>query len=182
LVVRATADLRAGEEVLIDYGESARPAWKCLLSYGFVPQYNRIPSPGESTDDDDDDDENLAEVYMDGARYEVGPSSIPVEMVAAATASMYGPPDLEMGELEEIEITLSPEVALRIARRLSDVAYHLLLEPERDMYDDHPAATPTPFQVMSNKLASSLRWSQHRILLACALGLREFATEANSYL
>lgn len=104
-------------------------------------------------------------------------------MVAAASASFYAPPGNLEGEVpEEEEVALSAEVALRIARRMSDFAYHLLLEPERDMYDDHPAATPTPFQVIANKLAASLRHSQHRILLRCALGLRDFATEENSYL
>jgi hypothetical protein len=182
LLVCATRDLKAGEEVLIDYGESARPAWKCLFSYGFVPQYNHIPDPGDSSgsgeeEEDDDENENVAEVFMDGIRYEVGPSSIPVDMVAAASPFLFASADAKGEEPEETEIALTPEVALKIARRISDVAYHLLLEPESDMYDDHPSATPTPFQVISNKLASSLRWSQHRTLLACALGLRQFATE-----
>jgi hypothetical protein len=181
VVVRATRDLNAGDEVLIDYGASVRPAWKCLLSYGFVPQYNRIPGPGESTADDDDDDENEAEVYMDGVRFEVGPSSIPVEMVAAASAIGYMP-DFRESALEQQDISLTPETALRIARRISDVAYQMLLEPERDMYDDHPAAVPTPFQVISNRLAASLRWSQHRVLLTCALGLRQFAADEDSFL
>ena len=123
----------------------------------------------------------MAEVYLNGIRYEVGPSSIPVDMVFNARDSMCE----SLSEIEEeieSEVVLSPEVALRIARRISDVAYHLLLEPESDMYDDHPAATPTPFQVISNRLASSLRWSQHRILLSCALRLRELVMEETSFL
>jgi hypothetical protein len=152
-----------------------------LLSYGFVPQYNRIPGPGESTADDDDDDENEAEVYIDGVRYEVGASSVPVEMVAAASALGYMP-DFRESEPEQPEISLTPEIALRLARRISDVAYQMLLEPERDMYDDHPAAVPTPFQVISNRLAASLRWSQHRVLLTCALGLGQFAADEDSFL
>jgi hypothetical protein len=200
IVVRATRDLRQGDEVLIDYGPSTQPAWRCLLSYGFVPYYRRIPAPGESSSssssssspDDDEDEENVAEVYMDGIRFEVGPSSIPVDMVAAAMASLkdertggaigetIGGPLLD-GD-DESKIALTPEVALRISRRISDVAYQLLLEPEQDMYDDHPSATPTTFQLISNQLAASLRFSQHRVLLACALGLKDCATEETSYL
>ena len=77
LVVRALNKLDANEEVLIDYGESTRPAWKCLLSYGFVPQFNQYTQ-----------DQNLAEVYMMGTRYEVTTDTIPVEMVAAVAASV----------------------------------------------------------------------------------------------
>ena len=188
VVVRAMRDLRAGEEILIDYGASARPAWKCLLSYGFVPRYNRIPAPGETMveediDDDDDDDENIAEVYMDGVRYEVGPSSIPVDMVAAAAVSIMADSGVLNGhEALDDDVALTPDVSMKLARRISDVAYHLLLEPEQDMYDDHPAATPTPFQVISNRLAAALRWSDHRVLMACAWELMDAATEETSYL
>ena len=103
-------------------------------------------------------------------------------MVAAAKASSYTISDINEIRNDELEIELTAEVALRIARRISDVAYLLLLEPEEDLYDDHPAVSPTKFQVISNRLAASLRWSQHRILLACAAGLRQFATEESSYL
>merc|ERR1712038_1490376 len=34
LVVRALANIEENEEVLIDYGDSSRPAWRCLASYG----------------------------------------------------------------------------------------------------------------------------------------------------
>lgn len=226
LVVRATRDLEAGEEVLIDYGESTIPAWKCLMSYGFVPEYCRKQSkktkePGDEDENNEVDDSaycippggedvegsyneemediNIAELYMEGVRYEVGPSSIPVHMVASAIASLREegqqeqftsktaaraiPPaiakndpiaDDEANSIEE-PIVLTPEVALRLAERISEAAYYLLLEPEHDMYDDHPAALPTAFQVISTQLAASLRWSQHRVLLACASGLRDAA-------
>lgn len=70
IFIRAKSNLKEGEEILLDYGESARPAWNCLASYGFVPQQKLIPAPGQSTTDDDDD-ENLAEIYMNGLRFEV---------------------------------------------------------------------------------------------------------------
>jgi hypothetical protein len=196
LVVRAMRDLRQGDEVLIDYGPSTRPAWRCLLSYGFVPSNRRILAPGESISsssssnlDDEEDEENVAEVYMDGIRFEVGPFSIPVDMVAAAMASLreqgsggaIGAPLLDDND-DGSEIALTPEVALRIAERISDVADQLILEPERDMHDDNPAAKPTTFQVISNQLVASLRFSQHRVLLACALGLKDCVTEETSYL
>ena len=134
-------------------------------------------------DDIDDDDENIAEVYMDGVRYEVGPSSIPVDMVAAAAASIMADSGVFNGhEALDDDVALTPDVSMKLARRISDVAYHLLLEPEQDMYDDHPAATPTPFQVISNRLAAALRWSDHRVLMACAWELMDAATEETSYL
>lgn len=176
LVVRAIRDCKIDEEVLIDYGESSRPAWRCLLSYGFVPQYNRIPGPHEGATAESDAEDNVAEVYMDGIRYEVGPSQIPFDMVASAFRSDHPVDD------DEDSVALTPEVALKLATRISDWAYHLLLEPEDDLYDDHPAATPTPFQVISSRAAASLRWSQHRVLTACALGLREFAADQTSYM
>jgi SET domain len=173
LVVRALADLRAGEEVLIDYGDSARPAWRCLLSYGFVPQYSPIPGPHEDATVDSADEDNEAEVFMDGTRYIVGPSQVPFDMVVAAFES-----DNPIGGVDDgDEVSLTPRVALKLANRISDVSYHLLLEQERDMHDDDDATRATPFDNISNREAAALRWSQHRVLLACALGLREFAAE-----
>ena len=173
LVVRALADLRAGEEVLIDYGDSARPAWRCLLSYGFVPQYTPIPGPHEDATVDSEDEDNEAEVFMDGTRYIVGPSQVPLDMVVAAFES-----DNPTGDAEDAnEVSLTPDVALKLANRISDVAFHLLLEQEREMHDDDPVVRATPFDIISNREAAALRWSQHRVLLACALGLREFAAE-----
>jgi hypothetical protein len=42
------------------YGDSTRPAWKCLLNYGFGPHFSRIPIPGDPPADERDD-ANLAE-------------------------------------------------------------------------------------------------------------------------
>jgi hypothetical protein len=78
LVVRTTRQVEAGSELLIDYGESARPAWKCLLSYGFVP-----------TNDD------MAELLVDGMRYSVGPESIPYELVEALSAK-FGQTEVDL--------------------------------------------------------------------------------------
>ncbi|MDV2687365.1 hypothetical protein RYX56_23750, partial [Alkalihalophilus lindianensis] len=81
LVVRARRDIKADQEVLIDYGDSARPAWRCLSSYGFVPNY-RVSSDEYF----EGEDECVAEVYFNGKRYEVSTDTIPTDLVEAAQA------------------------------------------------------------------------------------------------
>jgi len=176
LVVRSIKDIPQDEEIKLDYGTSARPAWKCLLSYGFVPSYKR-------TTKDAEEGENLAEVYMKGVRYEVADDSVPIDMVADATPRPRV--DEDDDEPQSDENVLTPEIALRIAERIADAAYYLLLEPEQILdehesnaeEDDVDTIPPTPFEVISKQLAASLRWSQHRILLTCAAGLTHFAKE-----
>jgi hypothetical protein len=175
LVVRALSDLQKDEEVLVDYGESARPAWKCLLSYGFVPDFKADTSTDE---DRGGDSEHLAEIFIDGTRYEVGPSFIPFEIVEKMAAKLHVGTRVEYN-MEDPELALTPEIAEKISQRISQVAYHLLLEPETDLYDDHPAVTPTPFQVISNRLSSSLRVHQYRVLLACATGLKQYVEDGD---
>ena len=77
LVVRMTTAALAGSELLIDYGESARPNWKCLLSYGFVPN------------------DDGAELSVDGVHYCVGPETIPYELVKAV-ANKLGQVDMKL--------------------------------------------------------------------------------------
>lgn len=221
LVVRATTTLEEGNEVLLDYGDSARPAWKCLASYGFVPEYDRIPLPGtergggEESDEEVgaevEEDENVAEVYMDGTRYEVGPSTVPYEMAEAAAASQeqtiltgtfFSEPlesvlydDNQDSDLEDTlrggeggpsdgkgvgGSILTPAVALRIAKRVSDVAFQLLLEPDVGPNNGTDEETITAENVHAARLAASLRWSQHQILLACAVGLRDYVARHKS--
>lgn len=179
LVVRARRDIETTEEVLFDYGDSARPAWRCLASYGFVPEYRK---------DEEDDNESVAEVYMDGARYEVTSHTVPYGMVEAASASyleeIKGPSALmdddKVENEYENETILTPDLALRIAKRVSDAAFQLLIDPRKEderrnykgeTYDDSSESS----NEIARKLASSLRWSQHQVLLACALGLRDYA-------
>jgi len=175
LVVRSMKDISQDEEVKIDYGASARPAWKCLLSYGFVPEYKRTTIYAEGV-------ENLAEVYMKGVRYEVADNSVPIDMVADATPRPWVEEDDD--DHQSNENVLTPDIALRIAGRIADAAYYLLLEPEQildenesNLEEDPDTIPPTPFEVISKQLAASLRWSQHRILLTCAAGLTHFAKE-----
>jgi hypothetical protein len=175
LVVRSMQDISQDDEVKMDYGASARPAWKCLFSYGFVPEYKRTTKDAEGG-------ENLAEVYMKGVRYEVADDSVPIDMVADATPTPWV--DEDDSDPQSNENVLTPDIALRIAERIADAAYYLLLEPEQildghesDLEEDPDEIPPTPFEVISKQLAASLRWSQHRILLTCAAGLTHFAKE-----
>jgi len=168
LVVRSMEDISENEEVKIDYGASARPAWKCLLSYGFVPEYKRTTSGS-------DEGENLAEVYMKGVRYEVADDSVPIDMVADATPRPWV--DEDDNDPESNDNVLTADTALRIAERIADAAFYLLLEPEQNLDETESDPEEDPFEVISTQLAASLRWSQHRILLTCAAGLTHFAKE-----
>lgn len=196
LVVRATRNMAMDEEVLIDYGPSTRPAWRCLLSYGFVPTTTTyISSPTEEKNDMKEamvvDEDETAEVYMGGQRYEVGSTSIPFDMVIAVVSSLQaeegklGSED-ENGEGEEgpEDIALTPPVVQRLSQRLVDAASYLIQEPELgDARNSDPssiAATTTttvtsPIQAkqISLHLAASLRWSHRQVLVACAKGLLE---------
>lgn len=176
LVVRASRDLLEGEEVLIDYGDSARPAWRCLTSYGFVPQYCM------SDNEDDDHIENVAELWMNGLRFEVDPHSIPydlVEVAAAQTLLDHGFDEEEVKEEEEKagNGVLSPKVANTIAKRATDAAFHLLLEHELGNSEED---WESPDLVHAGSLAASLRWSQHRVLLAFADNLRRFSSSSSN--
>ncbi len=170
LVVRARGDIQAHEEILIDYGDSARPAWRCLASYGFVPNYH-LTSPDDQLEDGEED-ESVAEVFMDGARYEVGSHTIPFEMVEAASISALQ--ETRGSDTNEIQanVLLTPEVALRIAKRVSDAAFQLLIDPSGA---DENEKDKDELMSISKQLAGSLRWSQHQVLLNCAIGLRDYA-------
>jgi hypothetical protein len=178
LVVRASKAIEKNEEVLIDYGDSSRPAWRCLASYGFVPNY-RITSPDDELGEGEED-ESVAEIFMDGARYEVGSHTVPFEMVEAASASLLEEQQGLRAFEEDVEesidngaAALTPEVALRIAKRVSDAAFQHLIEPssgEEGSESNQDEATQ-----IAKQLAASLRWSQHQVLLACAVGLRDYA-------
>ena len=67
MVVRATQPINANEEV-IDYGnQSTRPAWKCLMSYGFVPS--------------SEDDTSKLILEEEKIIIEVGPTELPFELI-----------------------------------------------------------------------------------------------------
>lgn len=158
VVVRARSAISQDEEVFIDYGESTRPSWKCLSSYGFVPDSRYAAT-------EDEESKHVAEVYIEGNRYEVQPDSIPEDMVAYVAASIDPTFD------PEEPVNLTRELAVHMARRISDVAYQLILEPS---YVDTSEAVEAE-TILAYQLAAELRWNQHRILMACSEGLRDFA-------
>lgn len=175
LVVQAVRDLAAGDEVLVDYGASTRPAWKCLSSYGFVPDVL-----SSSLDEQEEEDNfNTAEVYIGGQRFEVSSTSIPETMIEAVA---------DDNDADE-EIAFTPEIALRLEQRISEAAYNMLLDPwkgtsidvndntlmfEEDNVDEEHSIDSAE-DILSAQLAAQLRFHQHRILLACAQGLGEWA-------
>lgn len=173
LVVRATQNLEIGEQVLIDYGGSARPAWTCLASYGFVPPL--FQEGGYDDDNEVEDEEHVAEVYIDGVRYEVTPTTIPRGMVASMAAA---------SETQADSADLTPGIALLLSRRMSALAATLdVAETEESSGQDDDSNNElsllSPEQIVSSKLASSLRFNQHHILIACAMGLQDWAINTN---
>ena len=212
LAVRARRGIKANEEILIDYGDSARPAWRCLASYGFVPNY-RVDNDATDDDADDDDSDNdndngqltfglaeesVAELFYNGVRYEVTRDTIPTELVEAAYATYL---EDEIGasafdtdadadtdaDVDEPTNMLPPNVALRIAKRMSDAAFDLLIDhpdPEDSSDSDNNSGQETEVgfdaEAVAIELASELRWSQHQVLLACAIGLRDYAAREAS--
>ncbi|KAL9182950.1 hypothetical protein ACHAXT_004229 [Thalassiosira profunda] len=176
LVVRATRDIAEGEEVLIDYGDSARPAWRCLTSYGFVPEYD--PN-AESLDEEHV--ENVAELWMNGLRFEVDPHSVPMDLVEVAAAQTLLDHSGDGGAMGEGEGgwgtpaaggMLTPLVARSISKRATEASFNLITEPEISEEEDWDS----PMFVHSSSLAALLRWSQHNVLLAFAENLKLFSS------
>ncbi|KAL3823559.1 hypothetical protein ACHAXA_002900 [Cyclostephanos tholiformis] len=214
LVVRATRDIMMGEEVLIDYGDSTRPQWRCLASYGFVPS-EEVEGVWSDGDDDDDsnanivnasvydrkdsevavaEDDDVAELWMNGRRFEVDSLSVPFELVEVAAAQALldddapiSEFDLEDGDEEDEGIeggligenagSLAPSVARAIAKRATETAFNLIIEPEIASLEED---LETPGFVCAMSLAASLRWSQHRVLLTFAENLKEFYSNSSS--
>ena len=187
LVVYATRDIAEGEEVLIDYGDSATPAWRGLTSYGFVPEYD------EST--------CVAEMWMNGQRFEVDTQSVPYDLVEVAAAQALLDHSYEDGEIEQVHSGerlvdsacvqdiihrrrmeedgesdgVPPFVARAIVKRATEAALNLITEPDLPSEDDWDASGPDFVHAMS--LASLLRWRQHKVLLMFADNLKAFAEQ-----
>ena len=230
LVVRATREIARGEEGLVDYGGSARPQWRCLASYGFVPsgeaeaeaddEGNAVIADDDACeedrydDDDDDDDDDgddvvfedgdVAELWMNGRRFEVDALSVPFELVEVAAAQALLDDDASIDEYdfsdddddddddgydeeeEDVEggtgegggaAALAPSVARAITKRATETAFNLILEPETVGPEEDWDA---PEFVRAMSLAASLRWSQHRVLLAFAENLMAFSSSSSS--
>lgn len=102
LVVTTTKTVQAGFEVLIDYGESARPAWKCLLNYGFVPS-----------------DDDRIELLFDGVQYSLGANSIPYELVESISF-----------KIGQSEVDLTPAVRTVLAECATRLANDILCDDQ----------------------------------------------------
>ncbi len=175
LVVRATRDLVEGEEVLIDYGDSTRPNWRCLTSYGFV----QAPEDADLSND-------VAELWMNGLRFEVDTQSVPNDLVEVAAAqllldqALVGSLDEQHEEDEDEDeddenregLVLSPSVARVIAKRATEAAFNLILEPD---IDDSEEVWDAPDFLHAMNLAALLRWSNHKVLITFADNLTLFA-------
>lgn len=74
---------------------------------------------------------------------------------------------------------LTPDVAIPIAKRLSEVAFQLILEPGAELESEThgEAKDVAAAEVVAAELAANLRWSQFNVLLACADAMREYASE-----
>jgi hypothetical protein len=189
LVVRATETIVENSEIFISYGDSTRPTWRCLVSYGFLPTYDT--SAPENADGDDS--MHSGEVFLEGQRFEVGPTSVPQDLVHAMAQAV----DPSVKE-DSSATLLTPEIAIRLAQRLSEAAFLMILDSpgtksvatyvvtgseedddywEQDEEDDEWDLA----QVISSRQAAALRWNQHHILMTCSLGLRDWvARQANS--
>lgn len=179
LVVRARRDIEKDEEVLIDYGDSARPAWKCLHSYGFVPMCTRARE-GKNTIQLEN--EEVAEFFMHGSRYEVTEDVVPTSLVEAAYVSYIEEKegarafqhDSEMIDNDKVrdDDIFIPQVALRIAKRASDAAFDLLIEPASNNNGTCDS--------IARESSKRLRLMQHHVLLNFANGLRDYAERSES--
>jgi hypothetical protein len=179
LVVRATERIEKDSEIFISYGVATKPSWRCLASYGFVQSFD--PSIHVAEADEDDVMVYSAEIFLEGTRYEVGPDSVPQELVDA------------MAECIDPVSTLRPapftkQIALRLAQRISEAAFQMLLddsdtstqatiiptlEDDNDL-NDNLDENWSLSHIISSRQAAALRWNQHRILMSCSLGLRDW--------
>ena len=160
LVVRAVRAIARGEEVFISYGDSSTtPAWKCLLSYGFVPNLDIA------------DERNTVELVVDGARANVGADNVPFELAEAAAAALA---DAEGRVLKETDEIFTSEVARRIAKRAAEEASDVTSKE-----DGKISASSDENVAISISLAQALRISQRRVLESWSSSLLSFA-DANS--
>ena len=120
---------------------------------------------------------------------QVGPSFVPVEMVEASviaiaeeqgsiTDQTWSDTTIAFDDFGDASL-LTPDVAIPIANRLSEVAFQLILEPgvdeTREGHDE--AEDVSASEVVAAKLAANLRWSQFNVLLSCAAAMRDYAVD-----
>jgi len=186
-VVRATRTINKGDEILIDYGDSARPQWKCLTSYGFVPS----STVNYKVEEENDKTDNEAELWMHGRRFMVNALSVPYELVEVATAQAVLDDEINVlddnnkknSNDDDDEVSLAPSILLAIAKRAKETAYNLILESTTEITNDdnqEKGVWDTPDFIRAMSLASELRWSQHVVLLAFADNLISYLNMTSS--
>jgi hypothetical protein len=208
LVVRATRTINKGDEILIDYGDSARPQWKCLTSYGFVPSLSRLSSTVNYKEEEEEENENTdneAELWMHGRRFMVNSLSVPYELVELATAQAVLDDEINILDDSDDDIdditydtinnnidetgdkdSLAPSILRAIAKRAKETAYNLILESTTEITNDdndknqEKKVWNKPDFQRAMSLASELRWSQHNVLLAFADNLISYLNLTSS--
>lgn len=151
LVVRSSRPLSAGEEVLIDYGTSASPAWRCLLNYGFVPQ--------GTVADVRDKAEIIVGEGDEAEAFRVGPNLVPVELIERLSSSSSAAND-------DSAIEFTPELGEKVFGLASTAVENL------DKLDFESS-----FDETASSLLSELRDSQLRVLVALKDNILRFQKE-----
>ena len=72
---------------------------------------------------------------------------------------------------------LPPFVARAIIKRATDSAFNLVTEPDEESNTEDDFE---PGSLLAMNLATNLRWSQHKVLMAFAENLKEFASSTTS--
>lgn len=155
LVVRALRDISSNEEILIDYGPSARSPSTCLFSYGFIP--------------DDVASESLFEaaIYFNNQKYFVGRDSIPYELVAEV---FFSNPQQQDKEPE-----LTPEVARFIAELASDESkIREFKDPQNDL-EKLEKTFKDDLELFSLSLGLRLRNLEYKSLKSFSTNLIQYA-------
>lgn len=85
----------------------------------------------------------------------------------------------EYSDFEPDASLLTADVAIPIAKRLSEVAFQLILEPGVFQEEEEMVLGTiiSAEDVLGARLAANLRWSQFQVLLSCAEALREYAAQ-----
>jgi len=149
VAVRALCDIERGRELCVSYGDDL-PVWKCLLCYGFVPEYILETDTAEL-------------VVDDGSCFPVSLADIPVGLIQWEQQQQQGQGPIPDDGSKNDEIILTPQVGKAIVDRLVQAAAAL----ESDL-DTTTTTTTRPMEL------DQLQESHRSIFLACAQGLQEY--------
>jgi hypothetical protein len=159
MTLRALRDIEADKEVLVHYGSSTMPVWKCLFSYGFIPSIDEVyeHNTAEIVVVDDDVDCTY--------RFEISPTEIPFELV-----QYYAQ---KLGNNEDIDnVEFTPEIGRAIVEQLKTSIK--ALEKITTVNDDDKNIQNSESSSLSLQLVKDLRESHRRTLVTCVEGLKEY--------